>query len=37
MLEKGKMCQGTEEALLILWGAGAVDRGPLYKTWVSGW
>lgn len=29
MSEKGKMCQGTEEALLILWGTGVVDRGPL--------
>ena len=38
-LGRGKGCQGTEEALLILRGAGVVNRGPLaggLAEWVDG-
>lgn len=38
-IRRGKGCQGTEEALLILGGAGVVNRGPSSRkaAWVSGW
>lgn len=38
-LGRGKGCQGTEEAPLILGGAGVVNGGPSSRqaSWVSGW